>query len=121
MKLYFKKPITDSNKLKYLQFLISDASFSDNGYDYEADFKRGYIEIYEGILNNDMFSKLKALDIWEEKKIIGKFWISDENDYMIGIYGGVDEEGDHILIDSKGVGHRYSKNFKQITSLDDIN
>jgi len=120
MKLYFKKPITDSDKLKFLEcFMKKNNNTCHDTLTHVYDlFKRGFIDttFYE---NKDVKS-FKSLDIWEEKKVIGKFWNDDPKEYTIGFYGGADEEGDHILVDSKGVGHRYSKNFKQITSLEDL-
>jgi len=126
MKLYFRKPITDSDKLKFLEWYmgLNDDTAEYVLSIYNKSIHQGYINLYETGLNEETIEELKALNIWQGKKVIGKFWDYDKNDYMVGIYGGVDEADNGTLwyrqVTSNGKFICCFKNFKQITSLEDL-
>jgi len=124
MKLNFKKNLTDTDKLKFLLCLCKNISYSKEeiNFQYHSLLKKGYLEDYN--YTPQEWKILKALNIWEEKKIIGKFWDDDENEYAVGIFGGkVSENEDDFnykLTDSSGGTFDCYQNFKQITSLEEL-
>jgi len=86
-KLVFKQPITDSAKLKFLEW-----NLKDNSQGQPFGTLRCYThDISSGFVNLDFYSdeykkELKALDIWEEPEPNYNDWIGEDcvfSDYPI--------------------------------------
>lgn len=80
MKLYFKQPITDSAKLKFLDFNLKNDGHKSGKIikDYcEQEIRQGFINI-DLITNSDTIEGLKALDIWEEPEPNYNEWIGED-------------------------------------------
>lgn len=85
MKLYFKQPITDRAKLKFLEWLTDD--ICNKGYliseTYNKAIKDGFVN-YNDPIN---IKELKALDIWQEPEPDYNEWIGEDcvfSDHPIG-------------------------------------
>lgn len=86
MKLYFKQPITDSARLKFLEWNLKERQ-----YYYAIYYKMYNIALEKGFIDDTMFSnkdilKLKALDIWQEPEPDYNEWIGEDcvfSDYLI--------------------------------------
>jgi hypothetical protein len=119
MKLYFKQPITDADRLKFLEYCCNNngcqASLVFD--DYQKDILNGYYET--DIDNKSAIDELKALDIWQEQKKFGKFKDFDSCYITYGYLGKSDANGYQKIDENGNEGSKYDT-FEEITDLKEL-
>lgn len=124
MKLYFKKPITDSAKLKFLKCALKG---NDMIGAYILEFvnkvyEKGYINLHDW--SNTIIDKLKALDIWQEPRKFGRFWDYDKDYCFYGFLQDYDKTPNckykYLSSNEYYKSYDWYKNFEEIKSLEDL-